>query len=69
MFRYVLSCNKVGENDAIDAFLGDLAEVCKKHQMSLSHEDTHGSFQVCEYDEGISEWMMDADDAFSTELE
>lgn len=42
------------------AFLKDLADVCKKHGMSLGHEDSHGGFLVEPWDEYNEEWMLDA---------
>jgi hypothetical protein len=29
---------------AVDIFLAEIVEVCKKHGMSISHEDDHGGF-------------------------
>ena len=41
-------------------FLRELAELCKKHNLSLSHEDTQGAFIVEEYKEENIKWLMDA---------
>lgn len=35
----------------VDAFLAEIAEVCKRHGFSIGHEDGHGSFLVHRYDE------------------
>ena len=41
-------------------FLEDINEVCKKHNLSISHEDYHGGFIIEEYDEHNIEWLFDA---------
>jgi hypothetical protein len=46
------------ENRRVDAFLEDLFDLCEKHGLWLSHEDTHGAFVVT--DEDTSEWIADA---------
>ena len=44
----------------VDNFLDEVIKVCKKHGMSISHEDTHGSFIVTPYKEWITEWFLSA---------
>lgn len=34
------------QNPRALAFLRELAEVCRRHGLTLSHEDTHGAFTV-----------------------
>lgn len=44
----------------IDAFLQEIEEVCKRHGLSISHQDGHGSFVIeryCEYNVG---WLEEA---------
>ncbi|KKL19657.1 hypothetical protein LCGC14_2463290 [marine sediment metagenome] len=53
---------RTGDNSTTEAFLNDLATVCRKHQMSLSHEDEHGAFQVEGYDTQLTEWLLSAHD-------
>jgi len=50
------------ENEKVDAFLLEVIEVCKKHGLSISHEDNHGSFEVGLFDQANIEWLMDASD-------
>lgn len=50
------------ENPAIDAFLEEIKEVCKKHNLSIAHEDSQGAFVIEEYDEHNLEWLLAADD-------
>lgn len=48
------------ENKEVDAFLREIVKVCKDHDFSLSHEDTHGAFVVERYDEDNIQWLLDA---------
>lgn len=50
----------------IDVFLAEIAEVCKKHDMSIGHEDGHGAFiigRLADHDGWIDgafdEWSKD----------
>lgn len=46
--------------DNMRKFLDDIHEVCKKHNLSISHEDGHGSFIIEEYDEWNIKWLFNA---------
>lgn len=46
----------------VDAFLAEIVEVCKRHGLSIQHEDSGGAFQVVEFYEPAMEWLLDADD-------
>ena len=48
------------EDTTVDAFLNEVLEVCRKHGMSISHEDEHGSFLVKDFDEAYALWLMRA---------
>ncbi|GAG30508.1 unnamed protein product [marine sediment metagenome] len=63
MKRWNNKVNKKVENKTIDMFLDDIRAICKKHKLSLSHEDEHGSFEVVQYSEQNIEWLLNADDA------
>lgn len=52
----------VTEQDA-KKFIGELIAVCKKHGLSLSHEDHQGSFLVVNYSKEKAEWLRQAYDA------
>jgi hypothetical protein len=59
MSRWDSSTNTSVEDDAVEAFLDDLVEVCRKHQMTLGHEDEHGAFQVlCRFSEANIRWLL-----------
>jgi len=42
-------------------FIDDIIEIYKKHNMSLSHEDAHGCFEVEELTEYNIKWLKEAD--------
>ena len=54
------------ERPDIDAFLAEMLAVCKKHGFSLGHEDSHGAFEVYDYDAWCDNWLMDAMDCTKT---
>ena len=47
---------------AIDAFLKDIEDVCLRHNLSITHEDGHGAFQVEMFDEDHMNWLRGAHD-------
>ena len=51
-----------GENPAVDAFIEEVLAVCKKHGMSIGHEDGHGGFAIERYMDGNVEWLRGAAD-------
>jgi hypothetical protein len=64
--RYVENSGGIGERkvvSAIDAFLVDIDAVCRKHGLSISHEDSQGGFRIEEYAESLRDWLNDATDA------
>jgi hypothetical protein len=50
------------ERPEIDAFLKEIAEVCVRHGLSISHEDGHGAFLIENVGEGYMDWLNDAHD-------
>lgn len=51
------------ENPKIDAFLAEIEQVCKRHRMSIAHEDSHGGFIIEPFDAKNIEWLNEATDA------
>ena len=45
----------------IDNFMKEILDVCKKHGLSISHEDGHGNFIIEEYSDNYSEWFKNAE--------
>ena len=41
-------------------FFDEIESVCKKHNISISHEDGHGAFMLEEYDELYTKWLRGA---------
>jgi hypothetical protein len=46
----------------VEAFLSDVVELCRKHNLSISHEDGEGAFLIEPFDERLVEWFMAAFD-------
>lgn len=42
---------------AVDAFMKDLFEVYKKHNLAISHEDGREAFLINDYSPELEEWM------------
>lgn len=49
--RWDLYARKNVANDKVDTFIEEILEVCKKHGLHISHEDTHGAFVITNDDE------------------
>lgn len=47
------------ERPDVVSFLTDLALLCRKHDKSLSHEDTHGGFVVEPWSRYRERWLLD----------
>ena len=63
MKRWNTRDNRNEESPKIDAFLEEVIEVCRKHGMSISHEDGHGSFLVVPFSDGDADCLMHADNS------
>lgn len=50
------------ENRRIDAFLVDIIEVYRKHNLAISHEDIHGGFDIVELEDSFVKWLEAAAD-------
>jgi len=42
-------------------FLEEIEKVCKKHNISITHQDHQGAFQLDEYKERYMRWFMSAE--------
>lgn len=61
MKRYNEATGEYDEGSPADAFIAELQEVCRKHRLSLAHEDTQGAFVVEEMaDEDDLKWLGNA---------
>ena len=58
-------CNKKSENIEnikIDDFLKDIIKVCVKHKLTISHEDSHGGFEIEKFNADNIDWLNNASD-------
>lgn len=62
MKRWNVCAGKNVENPRVDAFLREIVDVCKRHKMSLAHEDTQGAFIIHGLRELNLEWLLNATD-------
>lgn len=68
MKRWVRRLNREQRVPEVDAFLSEIEAVCKKHGMSISHEDSHGGFEVETFDGENIKWLKAAADARKGDL-
>ena len=50
----------VKQSDKIAEFLKNIENLCKKYDISISHEDNHGAFILEEYDETNIKWLKNS---------
>ena len=48
------------ESEKVDAFIAEIVAVCKRHGMSISHEDGHGGFLIGAFNEDDANWLASA---------
>lgn len=61
MKTYIKSINEIVDTPQhLLDFYNDIDEVCKKHNLSISHEDVYGAFEIEEYDEQNILWLKGA---------
>jgi hypothetical protein len=41
-------------------FFNEIETVCKKHGLSISHQDNGGAFEIVKYSPQYMEWLRDA---------
>ena len=46
--------------EQITNFMADIVEVCRKHNLLLTHEDGHGNFMIEPFDEQTLDWLKAA---------
>jgi len=49
------------EAPRVDLFLAEIASVCHRFGLVISHQDHHGAFIVKEFDEDTLLWLSNAD--------
>lgn len=61
--RWIDELGDRGEAPEVDAFIADVIAVCRRHGMSIGHEDGHGAFKIEDFDDSNSQWLGEAFDA------
>jgi hypothetical protein len=46
--------------EEVTAFLDDIQDVCRKYNLSIAHEDTHGGFIIEHYKACNIAWLREA---------
>jgi hypothetical protein len=49
-------------NPKVNSFIEDVLAVCRKHGLSISHEDRYGAFTVEYFDQKLADWLQAAHD-------
>ena len=49
-------------SEKVKEFVKEIIKVCKKHELSISHEDQHGGFEIEDYDDCFTAWFSQASD-------
>ena len=56
------------ENKRIDNFLDEIVELCKKYNLVIEHEDSHGAFEISDLDKDEDFcWLREAYDGTKSE--
>jgi hypothetical protein len=61
MKRWNTDTQESEEHPEIDTFIEEILSVCKRHGLSIGHEDGHGAFEIHPYSpECFEGWLRDA---------
>jgi len=60
MKRWEIRLQKSVESKKIDNFITDIKAVYKKHNLSIAHEDRHGSFIIERLCQENIDWLEEA---------
>ena len=58
--RFDATSLTIRERPDVDAFLAEIERVCRRHGMSIGHEDGEGAFEVRAYDPELAQWLGNA---------
>lgn len=56
----LITNERVDLPEKVSDFYKDIEDVCKKHNLSISHEDGHGSFEIVPYNDDVVRWLKQA---------
>ena len=51
---------KSDKNSNVTSFIKEVQDICRKYQISISHEDSHGSFILTDYNDLYNDYLNDA---------
>ena len=51
---------KSDKNSNVTSFIKEVQDICRKYQISISHEDSHGSFILTDYNDLYIDYLNDA---------
>jgi len=60
--RYIKRRDVFDAVPEVDAFFDEIMEVCRRHGMSIHHDECGGRLIVREYNEELMEWLAQSDD-------
>ena len=60
MKRWDCENGKDIENEKVDNFIKEIINLCKKHKLSIAHEDYGGAFLIESYKEANINWINSA---------
>lgn len=63
MKRWNNTTKQYETNQKIDQFISEVIELCKKHSLSISHEDEHGNFIIEPDSTENFDWLAQANDS------
>ena len=46
--------------EKVEMFLNEIEGICRKYNMSISHEDCQGAFRIAAYDDYLIDWLRSA---------
>jgi hypothetical protein len=52
-------------NNKVTDFIREVIKLSKKFELSISHEDQHGGFEIEDYDDCFTGWFSQASDRTS----
>jgi hypothetical protein len=61
--RWITRKQDFGESERIEVFLNAIEQECRRHGLSIAHEDSHGAFEIVEFNEPDLEWLRGAKDS------
>jgi len=60
MKRWDKNLKQYVENEEINRFIDEILAVCNKYNVSISHEDTQGSFIILDKNNETDSWISSA---------